>query len=114
MTRKATISINLRLPATLHKQLAEGAAAASPPHSLNSEILTRLFESFETAAQFEELEGKVREAEAYAISRMKEVEQVAVARMKEVDKHVDELTEKMESALAKTRELQRRAEAKLK
>lgn len=114
MKRKTTISINLRLPSDLHKKLAEAAATASPPHSLNSEILMRLFESFENTAQFEELEGRVKEAEAYAIKRIGEIEQIALVKMRKVEKHADELTQQMESALAKTLELHRRAEAKLK
>jgi hypothetical protein len=116
MKRIKTVSINLRLPANLHKKLVEAAASTSPPQSLNSEILARLFESFDrpTEAEIQELEGKVRQAEAYALTRMKEVEQVAVARMREVEQRADELTKEMESALAKTLELHRRAEAKLR
>ena len=62
MPRPKTISINLRLPVDLHKKLVEAAASSSPTNSLNSEILSRLFESFELAgleARIEKLEQKM-------------------------------------------------------
>ena len=110
------ISINLRLPADLHKKLVESAATASPPHSLNSEILARLLQSFDnaTAAQLHELEEKVREVEAHAIKQIKRVQDAAVTQIEEVEKRAEKLTQEMESSLTKTLELQRRAEAKLK
>ena len=114
MKRKTTISINLRLSPDLHKKLAEAAATASPPHSLNSEILARLFESFEKTARFEVLEGRAKEVEAYAIKRMGEVEQIARAKLREVEKRADELSQHMDSALAKILERIGHAEAKLK
>jgi hypothetical protein len=46
--------------------------------------------------------------------RKGQVEKSAVTRIREVEKHADELAQRMESSLAKTQELQRRAEAKLK
>ena len=65
MARSKTISINLRLPADLHKQLVEAAASSSPANSLNSEILSRLFDSFEDVAELEtrlsNLEARVKE-----------------------------------------------------
>jgi Arc-like DNA binding domain len=116
MKRAKTVSINLRLPADLHKKLVEAAADTSPPKSLNSEILARLFESFDraTEAQFQKLEEKVRAVEVHALKQIKKVQDAAVIRMEEVEKHAEKLAQEMESSLAKTRELQRRAEAKLK
>ena len=65
MPRPKTVSINLRLPADLHKELVEAAASSSPANSLNSEILSRLFESFEDVAELEtrlsNLEAQVKE-----------------------------------------------------
>jgi hypothetical protein len=114
MKKQTTISINLRLPADLHKKLVEAAASASPPNSLNSEILVRLLESFDTAVQLEELEEKVRKAGDYATTQLREVQETAVARIREVESHADQLTERLERVLAATLELQRRATAKLK
>ena len=113
MKRAKTVSINLRLPADLHKKLVETGASNAPPNSLNSEILSRLFESFErpTVAA---LEKQVKGTEAYALARIEEVEIVAKARIKEVEARADELTKRMESGLAEFQELKRRAEAKLK
>ena len=111
--RARTISINLRLPADLHKKLVAAATTVSPPNSLNSEILARLFESFDKP-EMTELEAKVREVEAHAMTRITEVEKSAVTRIREVEKHADELAQRMESSLVKLQELQRRAEAKLK
>jgi hypothetical protein len=112
MTKQAkTVSINLRLPADLHKKLVEAAADTSPPKSLNSEILARLFESFDRATEAQELEEKVRAVEAHAI---KNVQEAAIIQIEEVEKRAQKLTQWMESSLAKTLELQRRAQAKLK
>ena len=108
--RAKTVSINLRLPADLHKKLVEAGASNSPPSSLNSEILSRLFESFErpTVAA---LEKQVRGTEAFALARIEEVGNVAKARIKEIEERADEITKRMESSVA---ELKRRAEARLK
>ena len=116
MKGKTAVSINLRLPADLHKKLVRAAAAASPANSLNSEILARLFESFNraTEAEVQELELKVKEAEAYALQEIKKVQETAVIQIKRVEERAEKLTQEMESSLAKTLELQRRAEAKLK
>ena len=116
MTRKAAVSINLRLPADLHKKLVQSAGAASPANSLNSEILARLFESFDraTAAEVQELEQKVKQVEAYAIQEIKKVQESAVTQIKRVEERAEKLTQEMESSLAKSLELQRRAEAKFK
>jgi hypothetical protein len=113
MKRAKTVSINLRLPADLHKKLVQAGASNSPPSSLNSEILSRLFESFDrpTVAA---LEKKVNATEAYAVARIKEIETVSMARIAEVDARADEVTRRMESSLAEFQELRRRAEAKLK
>ena len=111
-----TVNINLRLPADLHKKLVEAAGNTSPPQSLNSEILARLFETFDraTEAQVQELEEKVRAVEAYALVQIKKVQDAAVTRIEEVEKRAEKLTQEMESSLTKTLKLQRRAEAKLK
>jgi len=116
MKGKTAISINLRLPADLHKKLVRAAAAASPANSLNSEILSRLFESFDraTEAEVQELEHKVKELEAHAIQEIKKVQETAVIQIKRVEERAEKLSQEMESTLAKTLELQRRAEAKLK
>ena len=108
--RAKTVSINLRLPADLHKKLVEAGASNSPPSSLNSEILSRLFESFErpTVAA---LEKQVRGTEAFALARIEEVGNITKARIKEIEERADEITKRMESSVA---ELKRRAEARLK
>ena len=84
MKGKTAISINLRLPSDLHKKLVQAAAAASPANSLNSEILARLFESFDraTEAEVQELEQKVNELEAYTIQQIKKVQETAVIQIK--------------------------------
>jgi hypothetical protein len=113
-TRRAkTVNINLRLPADLHKKLVEAGASNSPPSSLNSEILSRLYESFERP-MVAALEKKVVGIEAYALARIQDVEAHALARMKEVDERADEMTQLMERRLAELEELKSRAEAKLK
>ena len=116
MKRKTSVSINLRLPADLHKKLVQAARSASPANSLNSEVLARLFESFDkvSTAEVQELEQKVKQVEAYAIQEMKKVQESAVFQIKKVEERAEKLTQEMESSLAKTLELQRRAEAKLK
>jgi hypothetical protein len=48
-TRPNTINLNLRLPNDLHQMLVEAAESASPRTSLNSEILARLYRSFDFA-----------------------------------------------------------------
>ena len=106
MKKTKTVSINLRLPADLHKALVEAGASNSPPTSLNSEILSRLFESFERPT--------VAALEKTALAQIKKVEIVAMDRIKEVESRADELTQRMESRLAELEELKRRAEAKLK
>ena len=95
MTKKSrTVNINLRLPADLHKKLVEAGASNSPPNSLNSEILSRLFESFDrpTVAA---LEKQVKGTEAYALARIEQLEMVAKARIKEVEARADEITERI-------------------
>ncbi len=111
-----TVSINLRLPFDLHKKLVEAAGDASPPKSLNSEILSRLFASFDgaTEVQLQELEEKVRAVERHALKQIKRVKEAAFTQIEKVEKQAEKLTQEMESSLAKTLELQRRAEAKLK
>jgi hypothetical protein len=56
----------------------------------------------------------VRAVEAYALKQIEKVRDAAVTRIEEVEKHAQKLTQEMEHRLAKTLELQRRAEAKLK
>jgi hypothetical protein len=114
MTKKSrTVNINLRLPADLHKKLVEAGASSSPPTSLNSEILSRLFESFERPS-VAVLEKQIRGTEDYALARIEEVEMVAKAKIKEVEARADELTQLMEKRFAEVEELKRRAEVKLK
>ena len=98
------------------QEACSGCCCASPTNSLNSEILARLFESFErsTEAKVQELEQKVKEMEAYAIQEITRVQETAVIQIKRVEDRAEKLTQEMESSLAKTLELQRRAEAKLK
>jgi hypothetical protein len=100
MKRAKTVNINLRLPAALHKKLVEAGASNSPPSSLNSEILSRLFESFErpTVAA---LEKKVHGTEAYVVARVKEIETHAKARIKEIEARADELLNGWRAVLRK-------------
>jgi len=110
MSRRAkTVSINLRLPADLHKALVEAGSSNSPPTSLNSEILSRLYESFERPS-IAELAG----VKAHALAQIKHVESHALDRMQEVERRADELNQLMESRLAELDELKRRAEGKSK
>ena len=98
MKKVKAVSINLRLPADLHKKLVEAGASNSPPSSLNSEILSRLFESFERPT-VGALEKRVVAAEAFAEGRVKELETLTKARIKEIEARADELTQLMEKRL---------------
>ena len=40
------VSHTIRFPSKLHRKLSESASSHLPPRSFNSEILTRLFNSF--------------------------------------------------------------------
>ena len=113
MKRAKTVNINLRLPADLHKKLVEAATSNSPPTSLNSEVLSRLFESFErpTVAA---LEKQVLGAETDARALVEEVEVHAKAQFKGVQRRADKLIRELESSLAEHRELKRRFKEKFK
>jgi hypothetical protein len=101
-----TVSINLRLPADLHKALVKAGTSGSPPRSLNSEILSRLHDSFEAAA----LKNEVRDVSA----QVENLEKEAMVRVKDVERRAQEMAQRMESSLAEFEELKRLAEAKLK
>jgi hypothetical protein len=101
-----TVSINLRLPADLHKALVKAGTSGSPPRSLNSEILSRLYENFEAAA----LENEVRDVSA----QIENLEKETVARVKEVETRAHEMAQRVESRLAEVDELKRLVKAKLK
>jgi DNA repair ATPase RecN len=105
MRRSKTVSINLRLPADLHQKLAEAAASGAPPNSLNSEILSRLFDSFEAEERLSGLEtqlGKLQEEIQRVVIRTDE-------RIKEIEVRTDRLSE-LQSTLAGVQQLKRRKE----
>jgi hypothetical protein len=99
---KAVVSINLRLPADLHRKLVEEAASRSPVTSLNSEILSRLFESFARPG-LTQLEKKLDEMAADTNARVEALQTRA-----------EKATQQMQKALLQVRELERRVEGKLK
>lgn len=72
MSKKpAIVSLNLRLPAGLHKMLVKSAESKSPPTSLNSEILGRLYDSFEPN-RGKALEGQYDVAAENVLDRLNE------------------------------------------
>lgn len=72
MSKKpATVSLNLRLPAGLHKMLVKSAESKSPPTSLNSEILGRLYDSF-NLTRSEALKGQYDVAAENVLDRLNE------------------------------------------
>jgi hypothetical protein len=98
-----TVSINLRLPADLHKALVKAGTSGSPPRSLNSEILSRLHDSFEVAALTKEVRAQIEY-----------LEKEGMARVEEVERRAHETVQRLESTRAEVDELQRLVKAKLK
>jgi Arc-like DNA binding domain len=105
MPRPKTVSINLRLPADLHKQLAEAAASSSPAKSLNSEILSRLIDSFEAEERLSGLEARISKIEAETQAVVISTDQ----RIKVVEARTDQLAE-VQGTLARVQQLKRRKE----
>jgi hypothetical protein len=103
VTRQKTVSINLRLPVKLHKKLVEAAASSSPVNSLNSEILGRLFESF----QAEEMVVGFK-------TRLSRLEAETQARMGEVEASAEKMSQKMQEMMTRVQQLTLRVERDLK
>ena len=99
---KTVVSINLRLPADLHRKLVEEAASRSPVSSLNSEILSRLFESFARPG-LTQLEKKLDEMEANT-----------KAQVEALQTRAEKATQHMQKTLLQVQELKRRVEGELK
>ena len=99
---KTVVSINLRLPADLHRKLVEEAASRSPVSSLNSEILSRLFESFARPG-LTQLEKKLDEMEANTKAQAEALQTCA-----------EKATQHMQKTLLQVQELKRRVEGELK
>ena len=100
--RSKTISINLRLPVDLHKKLVQAAASSSPVNSLNSEILSRLFESFEAAEMVAGFKTRLSNLEAEIHARMGEVEARAEQmsqNMQGMTTRVQQLTQRVKGGL---------------
>lgn len=100
--KNKTVSINLRLPADLHKAIVKAGASNSPPRSLNSEILSRLYESFEVPAVTKEMGAQIENLEE------------GIGRVKEVERRAHEMAQRMQRSLAEVEELTRLAKEKLK
>jgi hypothetical protein len=100
--RLKTISINLRLPLDLHKRLVGAAASSSPVSSLNSEILSRLFESF----QAEEMVAGFK-------TRLSKLEAETQARMGEVEARAEQMSQNLHEMLTRIQQLTQRVKGGL-
>jgi hypothetical protein len=82
------VSLNLRLPPELHKELVKAAGTLS---SLNSEIIRRLQGNFDLDARDKESAQKVSKLLEDSDRRFREMETLFSKRLREVEKLRDEV-----------------------